>query len=46
MEVWFVKAYSKYASDNDRSVTTQLNYHMVHVAIECMQGNEVESVQY
>lgn len=42
MEVRFVEAYSKYASNNDRSVATQLNHHMVHVAVECMQGNQFQ----
>lgn len=42
MEIRFIKAHSKHASNDNGPVTAQFNYHMVYVAVECMQGNSFE----
>lgn len=44
MEIRFVEAYSKYASNNNGSITTQLDYHVVHVAVDCMQGKQIRQL--
>lgn len=40
MEIWFVKTDSKYASNDNSTITTQFNYHVVYVAVDCMQGKQ------
>lgn len=43
VEIRFVEAHSKYASNNNGSITTQLNYNVVHVAVERMQGKQIDA---
>lgn len=44
VEIRFVETYSKYASNNNGSITTQLDHNVVYVAVECMQGMNMKLI--
>lgn len=38
MEIRFIETDSKYASNDDRTITAEFDHNMVYVAFECMQS--------